>query len=333
MKYLLIVSIFLLGVLAEGQQQIGILSSAVSQPQLNEQHRTGSSKKAGSSNAKMTPEERLVRVTYAKLSFAARISIVWHAVSQKSGWPGLDNQLTLDKALNDQIRFDLTDFRIGNLSDIGDHLWTSLIEGPIDVIGVNIQTVPLGIRINRHKERKLPITYAEVFWKKKDGPPSEHLAGEHKIPTVKEVMAGIHGPNGGSWSRYASFSVVAALHQRTISYRATFLFSTSGDEVLPLDYALGMGPGGVIHLPMYPGALIDSAYREIPFVQGWIIANELKGFKEFKEPEISCDPTTGQCGIASEDLQHSMLIPIDPDEREILGSRLSNTPKDSNKNK
>jgi hypothetical protein len=291
------------------------------------QSRATAKVKAKDTAVKMTREEKLVRVTYAKLSFAAQMSILWHAVSQQNGWPGLENQFELNNALNSQIRFDLTDFKVGNLSDIGDRSWTSLIEGPVDVIGVNPQTIPFSIT-NGHKERKLPISYVEVFWKKKSDPPSEYLESEHKLPTVREVLLDMHGPASGKWSRYASFSVVAAFRQRTVSYRASFLFNTSSTEVLPLDYALGMGPGSVIHVPMYPSALVDSAYREIPFVQGWLIANELKGCKEFKEPEVCCDPTTGQCGIASEDIQRSMAIPIDPEERSILDTRLNHTPKD-----
>ncbi len=278
----------------------------------------------------MSREEKLVRITYAKLSFAARMSVLWHAVSQQQGWPGLNDQLTLDKILNDQAKFDLTGFKTGNLSDIGSLSWTSLIEGPVDVIGVNVQYVPFSIR-NGKKEHKLPITYADVFWKKKNDLPAEHLAEEHKIPTVKEVLSGMHGPNGGAWSRYASFSVVAILQQRTVSYRATFLFSSNEKEILPLDYALGMGPGSVIHQPMYPSALVDGAYREIPFVQGWITANELEGCKEFAEPEVCCDPARGVCGIASEDLQHSLAVPIDPDERDVLGTRMGLTPKKDKK--
>lgn len=37
----------------------------------------------------MSHEEEVVRIAYAKLSYATQIGMLWHAVSQHEGWPGL----------------------------------------------------------------------------------------------------------------------------------------------------------------------------------------------------------------------------------------------------
>jgi hypothetical protein len=68
---------------------------------------------------------------------------------------------------------------------------------------------------------------------------------------------------------------------------------------------------------MYPSALVDTAYREVPFIQSWIVANEATNCKKTIASEVCCDPKTWQCGIASEDLQRSMKVAIDPETRSL----------------
>jgi len=280
---------------------------------------------------KMSSEEGVVRATYARLTFAAQLGMLWHAVELDDGWPGLDDGLALSKAMNEQVRFDLTDFKVGELKDISAASWTSLIEGPVDVLFIHFVEMPVGFTKN-NKRRDFQITYADAAWKPAASSPIETLeerARTSLVPSVKEVMRSLRKPNdGGEWTRYASYSVVASLRERSISYRATFLFGPNGQEVLPLDYATGMGIAPFVKTSMYPSALVDTAFREIPFVQAWILSNEIKGCKNSNQPEVCCDPMMGRCGIASEDLQRSLGTQIDPDTRSLLPSRL---PKEKNK--
>jgi hypothetical protein len=267
---------------------------------------------------KMSAEETLVRTAYGKLSFAAQLNILdGSLIKRYPDSPDINDSLAMSKFMNDQIKFDLTDFRVGNLSEIGDQDWTTLISGSIDVI--QVQTVGSGISFQTPYGGKKdhPMLIAAAKWKSQDGPPVEELAKEHRIPKIKEVLSQMRKSNSGSpWTRYASFNVLAILQERTVSYRAVFFFSR--DEVLPLDYALGMGVAPFIHERMYPFALVESAYREVPFVQAWINGNQLRGCKQFKQPEVCCNANTGQCGIASEDLERSLDIRIEPDEREMV---------------
>jgi len=140
------------------------------------------------------------------------------------------------------------------------------------------------------------------------------------MPTGKDIVNTTRAPNdGGKWTRYASYSVVAALEGKTISYRASFLFSGNGktEEILAYDYA-AWGVGSCIQASVYPSALLDTAYRELPFVQAWIIANEIHSCKKLAVPEVCCDPVTGHCGVASEDMQRSLSSAIDSDARDLL---------------
>ncbi|HZE79309.1 MAG TPA: hypothetical protein VE604_00325 [Candidatus Polarisedimenticolia bacterium] len=279
----------------------------------------------------MTHEEQVVRATYARVTFAAQLGMLWHAVELDEGWPGLNDGLVLTKAMNEQVRFDLTDFKVGELKDISTASWTSLIEGPVDTLFIHFVEMPVGFTKD-NKTRNFPITYADAAWK-----PAALSAIDRQeervrtslVPTVKEVLRSLRKPNGGGeWKRYASYSVVASLREKSISYRATFLFSPDGQEILPLDYATGMGIASFVKTTMFPSALVDTAFREIPLVQSWILSNEIKGCKTSNQPEVCCDPVMGRCGIASEDLQRSLGTQIDPDMRMFLPSRL---PKDKKK--
>jgi hypothetical protein len=280
----------------------------------------------------MSREEEIVRSTYARVTFAAQLGMLWHAVEMNEGWPGLNDGLVLTKAMNEQIRFDLTDFKVGESKDVSTASWSSMIEGPVDVLFIHFVEAPVGFT-KKTKTQTFYITYADAAWK--PGAPSaidtlEERTRTSLVPTVKEVLRSLRKPNsgGGDWKRYASYSVVASLRERSISYRATFLFSPNGDEVLPLDYATGMGIAPFVKTAMYPSALVDTAFREIPLVQSWILSNEIKGCKKSNQPEVCCDPAMGRCGIASEDLQRSLSTQIDPDMRAFLPSRL---PKDEKK--
>src|SRR5262249_25617910 len=66
----------------------------------------------------MSHEEEVVRTTYGRLSFAAQIGMLWHATEQHEGWPGLNDALALTKAMNDQVRFDISGVKTGELMDI-----------------------------------------------------------------------------------------------------------------------------------------------------------------------------------------------------------------------
>lgn len=240
--------------------------------------------------------------------------------------PAWDDGLLLSKAMNDQIHFDLTGFRVGNLNEIADKPWTWLVEGPTDALFVPSVEIPVGFQKGNIK-KSFPITYADAAWKPEPpGPIETHEDRKttSKVPNISEVLNSMGKPiSRGRWTRYASYSVVAMLRGRTISYRAAFLFShnETGEEVLALDYATAMGISHFVHTPMYPSALVDTVFRELPFIQAWIVSNEITGCKKFTVPEVCCDARMGRCGLASEDLQRSLSTPVDPDMRSILVTR------------
>jgi hypothetical protein len=277
-------------------------------------------------------EEQVVRATYGKAGFAAQIGMVWHAVIGDKEWPGLNDGLTLSKAMNEQIRFELNGFKTGKVADISSESWTTLLEGPVNVLSLHYVEIPVGFSKGK-LQTNYNLTYADAAWLPESPSPSEtheERAPSALVPTVKHLLQSLRKPrNGVEWTRYVSYSVVAMLRERSISYRASFLFSGQGDqeEILALDYATGMSIAPFANNPMYPSALLDTVYREIPFVQGWIVANEIDGCKQFKRPEVCCDRRTGRCGLATEDVQQSLSTAIDPETRLFISTYQPNDEK------
>jgi hypothetical protein len=275
----------------------------------------------------MSHEAEVVRTAYSKLSYATQVGMIWHAIAQHDR--RLEAETALGPAMNEQLQFQLVDFKIGKISDVGKAPWTSLVDAPVGILRVQYQDLPVAFA-NGTSQASFNIVYADVEWKT---PPDSHIVSNagpathvkaSKTPTVKQVLRALRQPNnGGEWTRYASYSVVAKLHERSISYRATFLFSgkDATEEILPLDYATAMKISSFVKTPMYPAALVNTSFREIPFVQAWIESNALTGCKTFHEPEVCCDPKAGRCGVASEDLQRSLSGPIGPDMKWIVVDR------------
>lgn len=123
-------------------------------------------------------------------------------------------------------------------------------------------------------------------------------------------------PKPAIWSRYASFTVSAHLHGHAISYRATFLFGDHGRKIAIFDPAMRVPVD--LNRPFYPAVLVESVYRELPFIKKWLTDNQLTGCKRLKEPEVCCDPESGRCGLASEDVARSLTLPIDDKDRFVL---------------
>jgi hypothetical protein len=264
----------------------------------------------------MSQEEQIVRNYYGKLSLLSQVGILSSVIFHLTPATGPDAA----KLLESRIHFALGGFQVGDLAEMESSPWTFLLnpDAPQNVIDIMSSGSNIGIN-----DRHYFLPWYVVKWKKPASPEAQQsrreqldkLARFFGTSTVKDAIKRI-AP--GDWSRYASFTVNATLDGRTITYRSVFLFTDHGSKVEPLDPAMGLP----VHLdaPFYPVALVESAYRELPAVKSWVEKNQLSGCKKFKEPEICCNPATGQCGLASEDVAHSLDVPIDDKEREYVES-------------
>jgi hypothetical protein len=264
----------------------------------------------------MPLEEQIVRNYYAKLTILSQLQILSSVIMHSS--PKLTEAAVRD-LIKDQIHVDLSEFQTGDFAEIETRPWTLLLnpDAPQGVIDVNPAGADIGV--NQHK---FSISSYYAAWSKLQLQPEQQEERREQIArsmratgasTVKDVIKVI---NPGDWSRYASFTVRTGLQGQAISYRATFLFADHGRRVAIFDPAIRMPVE--LNGPFYPTALADSVYRELPLIKKWVAENQLTGCKRLKEPEVCCDPESGRCGLASEDVAHSLTLPIDDKDRWVL---------------
>lgn len=272
----------------------------------------------------MQQEEQIVRNYYAKLGFLSQLQILSYV--SLHGVPTL-TETEVRRMLKDQIRFDLSEFQTGDFAEIETRPWALLLnpDAPQDVIDVNRASANIGV--NHHD---FSITWYQVAWRKPQIEPEQQQERRDQmakamlsagVSTVKDVVRLM---NPANWTRYASFTVRARLHGQAITYRATFLFARHGEAVAPFDPAMRVPVE--LNGPFYPTVLVDSVYRELPFFKSWVAEHQLSGCKKLKEPEICCDPATGQCGLAAEDVAHSLTLPIDDNDRWVLKGLMESAP-------
>jgi sRNA-binding protein len=263
----------------------------------------------------MPQEEQIVRSYYAKLSFLAQLQVLANVSMHGSpAW----TEATVRQIIKDGARFDLSEFQTGDFAEIETLPWTLLLnpDAPQGIIEVN--RVSANIGVNHHD---FSITWYQVWRNAQIQPEQEQerreqmarAMGSAGVSTVKDA---VRLANPGDWSRYASFTVLTRLRGQAITYRATFLFARHGEAVAVFDPAMRVPIE--LNGPFYPTVLVDSVYRELPFFKTWVADNQLSGCKRLKEPEICCDPYTSRCGLASEDVAHSLTLPIDDNDRWVL---------------
>ena len=264
----------------------------------------------------MPQEEQIVRNYYAKLSFLSQLQMLSNVIIHGSSRL---TEVAVRELMKNQIQVDLSEFETGDFAEIEARPWTLLLnpDAPQDVIDVN--SVGANIGVNHHK---FSLNLYQAAWNNSQLPPEQQQerrdqiareVGSASASTVKDVVRLTHP---GDWSRYASFTVSARLHGQAISYRATFLFADQGRKIAIFDPAMRVPVD--LNGPFYPAVLVESVYRELPFIKRWLTDNQLTGCKRLKEPEVCCDPETGRCGLASEDVAHSLTLPIDDKDRFVL---------------
>jgi hypothetical protein len=272
----------------------------------------------------MPQEEQIVRNYYSKLSFLAQVGPLSNVIMHSS--PKLTEAAVRD-LIKDQIHFDLSEFQTGDFAEIEAHPWTLLLnpDAPQSVIDVNSSGANIGV--NQHN---FSVNTYQVAWNKPQSEPEqqqvrrEQIASGMRSTGASTVKDAVRLTQPGDWSRYASFTVRTRLQGQAISYRATFLFTDQGRKIAIFDPAMRMPVE--LNGPFYPTVLVESVYRELPFFKKWVADNQVSGCKRLKEPEVCCDPETGGCGLASEDVAHSLTLPIDEKDRVALNGLMEPDP-------
>src|SRR5882724_10970232 len=79
-------------------------------------------------------EEDVVRAAYSNLSSAAQTGTLWHAFESREGQSQNKNRIGLIDAMYMPLRFELDDFKVGDLGHVRNAPATSLVRGPAGIL-------------------------------------------------------------------------------------------------------------------------------------------------------------------------------------------------------
>lgn len=272
----------------------------------------------------MSSEEATVRNTYAKLTYASQVGVLAKAVlfngkryPDDTG-PAAGDQAGIERELATQLHLELKDFRIGDVAEIQDKPLASFITvpGPASLKLTN-DGANYGIG-SQFSTTNTTISWISISWRSSQEAAaySKQVSDEVYAKSVGKLLSQVRV----SYSRYAAFSVHATLQEKSISYNALFLFPKDphAANLWPLDMVIGSELIMLNQAPLYPGALVETTFRELPAVREWIDSHRVSGCPVKGQRAVCCDPQRGICGLDDETLQKAMDVPIDPMTRDAL---------------
>jgi hypothetical protein len=247
-------------------------------------------------NGKMSHEETVVRTTYARLSFAVQINELHKAVSEAQKHSRDVDSTDLNARLrNAQLVFELTDFKVGNVTDqdIGGTRYEDLVTKPSgDSLDIGTGYWTYGT----DEPRQTKSAIASVQWQ-----PAQQIA-EDWTQTWDKILPQVEH---SAWlTRYAAFKVKVRFAGRSREYRALFAFGkdpTGSDYIVPVDTITGL-TGGLsffVKHDAYPEALIEGGLGKAPAVYDWLSQQSVSG----KAHDDNCDVITLKCGVSKDDIK------------------------------
>jgi hypothetical protein len=259
----------------------------------------------------MTREEEVVRATYAKLAYSARLGVYMrYALDTESTSANAIRLPQLQTELDKQLSFKFQNIRVGELSDIGSLYWEDLVTKPDH----DLVSVAYNLQRMAGQETTPPTSMYFVLagW----GASTDYEANWH-IPVskvIREMLPKDTGMLDVVWSRYAAYTVSVAVGVGQRTYKALFLFGKrpDGSEVVwRTDHVLGMGSLDMLFdRSLYPEPLIETSLRELPAISAWIAKVGVAFGSD--QRDIVCNGVTGKCGIPIQALKKSLRVPIDP---------------------
>jgi hypothetical protein len=282
----------------------------------------GSACLAVPSDSQNSPEETVVRTTYAKLSYADEIHIMMMMLRPTpDADPWKADPLAADKALKERLSFQLSDFKTGNVADIAQQTFSDLVttwDKGSDTLRANPSVWNYAYTEGDTKITA-SVPYGTFFWEKSPYP---------KTPVVdwplSEVLA--KGPEfHGPYSRYATYTVTATFQRHSRTYKAMALFRENS-EVYFIDNVTSATMLVLLSkTPIYPAPLAETHLRNVPFVRKWLFDHQqVCGPGHQQKSDACCEVTTGICGIGAEDLR-SPSISVPKQGKQGPGSRRQQT--------
>jgi hypothetical protein len=266
--------------------------------------------------AQMTHEETMVRTAYARLSYAAQLRVVANDAIHASH---LSKAQLQEQIAQQAPRFEIDNVALGSLSAIAGLPWEQMVTKPDgDLIYVRSGGTSPAITTRNG------VTKKSMFWVM-TGWGNHTFEQSWSGITVAQAVGDVPKLQDETCNSYSSYRVTAALNGRSRTYNAMFLFGkdAKGNETIHMiDNVVGLGSLELVTTQsLYPEALLETYYREIPEIADWIAANTIT--KSTATRDAYCSPTG--CGLPADWVNKSLVVPIDPESRELLkmGARSS----------
>jgi hypothetical protein len=228
-------------------------------------------------NQTISHEEEVVRAAYAKLSCATEIGYDLQQSDEGRGHADMSNRSSDDDRSKIDLRFEVTDFQVGQLSSLSSAPWTSLVSGPVKILNAEYRDLGSNSSNASLPESGARLFYAYIRWDSTVHEDVSDLVTQNHAITVTDYVSALQKPkNGEGWKRYASYAVVATQGEHRMSYRATFLFSGVGaeEEVWPLDYATAMTIAPFVTARLDPVKAVESVFSAKPLLRNNVLRNE-----------------------------------------------------------
>jgi hypothetical protein len=247
----------------------------------------------------MTHEEQVVRITYAKLSYADEVRIIMKTMNAAPDKFKADER-TADKALSSRLEFQLSDFKTGPVSEIEGRTMADVAGMPAegDTQGV-LQVGPGTFNYTDHSAIGKGATEwtvsADVSWDTKP----QHVAGGDLWPMATLLkLKEMNGP----YDRYATYTVTMTFQGKSRTYNTAALFGTNADgaNVHFLDLISGnMTLDLLAKTDMSTAPFSKTDLRDVPFIRKWLNSNRQQACNVKGHGDVCCNTETKKCGIGT----------------------------------
>lgn len=256
----------------------------------------------------MSHEESVVRNTYAKLSYAVEVGSITRLTKPAYNNPEvkLEAVALANSMTSAEVRFQLSDIRVGNLADIAQTKYEDLVTKPSGGQGLSIS--PVGFNYTERGIRALYTETAEASWIKVPA-----LSADWNISVGQMISTMAHDMHVEvKMSRFLSCAVTVAYQGRSENYKALWLFGTdsNGKAVTwPVDTLIGTNGGALDYFQVhkvYPYSLAETHMRNIPAVHDWLTTRVVPSALCVSSGDACCDLTALKCGHSIDELGISL---------------------------
>ena len=241
--------------------------------------------------ADTTHEETTVRLAYARVAYAVDINTAWRKVSTNRD---IDSAKLISEVAAQGLRFNLEDFKCGNLADVLQAKYADVFEDQNR--SVYIETSGATISASEVGGPSTETNTAVANWRNES---------KHAVPdwTIKEILPYLQQESGftSPLTRYCTYTVTATLANRNETYRAYFLFAADG-AADPGDMGNGSMLLHFIKTPIYPAVLLNGHLSQSVAAVKFLESTQ-RTESSCVSGEVCCDPTTLRCGLPAADLR------------------------------